>query len=301
MIIADTLSRPRSIASLLPSDRLFWVVLAVIAAIVPPWEHRLSVEITGLPQALAIVAVILALRAAYVTVRPGAQTVHRVLENGAGIIAYTAIVAPVSYLCARNSQPLFNDLLLATDRWLGYDWHGWADFEYGTPAIAVVLWLAYASLLPQIVIVLTILPLIGDGGRGFSLIRASLIAIIIACAVSYAIPATMPEAVSSDWYADWSALRDTAPFTTSLSRVGGVISFPSFHASMAILMLYAVRGLGALTVVFGVIELLMLVSTTTYGFHYLSDVIAGIVVAVLAIWLTSWLDRMFPVSEPGCQ
>ncbi|MDP9095398.1 MAG: phosphatase PAP2 family protein [Pseudomonadota bacterium] len=299
MIIADTLSQPRTVASLLPSDRLLWVALTVIAACLPPLEHLLSLNITGLPQVLAIAAAILALRAVYLAVRPGAQVVHRLLENWAGIIAYTAIVAPVSYLCARNSRPLFNDALLAADRWLGYDWHAWADFENGTPAIALVLRLAYASLLPQTVLVLTILPLVGDGRRGFSLIRASLIAVIIACAGSWVLPSAMPEAGNTSWYAHWSALRTTAPFAIPLSDVEGVIGFPSFHASAAILMLYAVRGLGALTVGFCVVELLMLVSTTTYGVHYFFDVVAGIIVAVFAIWLTSRLDRMFPVREPG--
>lgn len=296
--VAAPISRPRLIASALPSDRLLWGALAATAAIVPPWEHLVAVNIQGLSQIMAIVAAILLLRAGYVMRRPHARIIHTLLENGAGIIAYTAILAPVSYLCARNSLPLFNDAFNAADLALGYDWHFWADLEDSIPAVSLLLRIAYASMLPQTVFVLILLPVIGDGQRGFSFIRASLIAAIIACAGSYAMPAAMPEAVDTAWYGPWSALRTTAPFSVSLSQVEGIITFPSFHAAVAVLLLYAVRGLGLVTIVFGVAELLMLISTTTYGHHYFCDVLAGIVVAVGAIWLTSHLDRRFPATRP---
>lgn len=283
---------------MLPSDRLLWGALAAIAAIVPPWEHLVAVDVTGVAQTLAIVAALLSLRAGYVLLRPDAQIIHTLLENGAGIIAYTAILAPVSYVCARNSLPLFNDAFQAADLALGYDWHFWADFENGVPALSLVLRTAYASILPQTVLVLTLLPVIGDGQRGFSFIRASLIAAIVACAGSYAMPAAMPEAVDTAWYGHWSELRTTAPFSVSLSEMEGIITFPSFHAAVAVLLLHAVRGLGIVTVVFGIAEILMLISTTTYGHHYFCDVLAGIAVAVGAIWLTFHLDRRFPATRP---
>lgn len=293
MLLTNTLLRVRVSADLLPADRLLWTVLAAIAAIVPAWEHLLSIEITGQTQAFCIVAVLLGLRAVYVTVRPGARIIHTVLENGASIIAYTAVMAPVTYLCARNSMPLFDDVFRMADAWMGYDWQAWADFEIGIPMLSIVLRLAYASLLPQTVIALVVLPIIGDGRRGFSFIRASLIAVIVACAGSYVMPAAMPAGVNTAWYSHWAALRSAVPFKISLSQVEGIITFPSFHASVAILILYSMRGLGAVTAVFGILELLMLVATTTYGFHYFTDVVGGIVVAVGAIWATSQLDRIF--------
>ena len=294
VFLTTTLPRVLTGADLLPADRLLWAVLAVMAAIVSPWKHLVSVEITGMPQALEIAAAMLALRAIYVTVRPGARIVHALLENGAGIIAYTAILAPVSYLCARNTMPLFDDVLHAADARLGFDWLAWAAFENGIPAIAVILKLAYASLLPQTVLVLVVLPVIGDGRRGFSFIRASLIAVIVACAGSYLFPAAGPEAVVTDWYPHWAALRTTEPFTASLSQVQGIIAFPSFHASLAVLLLFAVRGLGVVTWAFGTLEVLMLISTPTHGHHYLCDVIAGIGIAGGAVVLTDRLDRWFP-------
>ena len=297
MLLTHTLPRLRTGTGLLPADRLLWTVLAAIAAIVPPWERLLSVEIMGMSQALGVAAAMLALRAIYVAVRPGARVVHTLMENGAGIIAYSAILAPVSYLCARNTMPLFDDVLHAADARLGYDWLAWAAFENGIPAIATTLKLAYASLLPQTVLVLVMLPVIGDGRRGFSFIRASLIAVIVACAGSHVFPAAGPEAVVTEWYPHWAALRTAEPFTTSLAQMQGIIAFPSFHASLAVLLLFAVRGLSVVTWAFGALEALMLISTPTHGHHYLCDVIAGVGIAVGALLLTNRLDRWFPLAS----
>jgi len=298
VLLTTTLPRSRARTGFLPADRLLWTVLAAIAAIVPPWEHLLAVDITGMPQALGVAAAMLALRAIYVMVRPGARMVHSLLENGAGVVAYSAILAPVSYLCARNTMPLFDDVLHAADVWLGYDWLAWAAFENGIPAIAITLKLAYASLLPQTALMLVMLPVIGDGRRGFSFIRASLIAVTVACAGSYVFPAAGPEAVVTEWYPHWAALRTAEPFTTSPAQMQGIIAFPSFHASLAVLLLFAVRGLGVVTWAFGALEVLMLISTPTHGHHYLCDVIAGIVIAVGALLLTNRLDRWFPLACP---
>ena len=296
MIVAGPIYRPWALKRVLPSDRLLWGVLAVIAAIAAPWEVAVAVDVRGLPQVMAIVAGILLFRAIYVAARPDARTLHTLFETAAGVIAYTAILAPVSYLCARNSMTPFDDALRAGDAMLGFDWQGWADFVRQSPAAVSVLGFAYASLLPQTVLVLTILPLIGDGRRGFSLLRASLIAVIIACAGSAAFPAAGPDAIHTDWYPHWAALRTGVPFTISLPEMQGIIAFPSFHASVALLLLYFMRGLGVVTWAFGVLELTMLVSTPSYGHHYLCDVIAGVVVAVVALMLTERLDRTFPVK-----
>lgn len=296
MIVANTLPRARISADLLPSDWLLWAALATIAAIVPAWERLLSVEITGMSQALGVAMALLALRAIYVLVRPGARIVHTLLENGAGLVAYTAIMAPVSYLCARNTMPLFDDVLYAADARLGYDWFAWAAFENGIPAIAAILKLAYASLLSQTILVLVALPIVGDGRRGFSFVRASLIAVIVACAGSYVFPAAGPQGTVTDWYPHWAALRTMEPFTTSLPQMQGIIAFPSLHASLAVLLLFAVRRLGVVTWAFGTLEVLMLVSTPTHGHHYLCDVIAGVGIAFGALLLTNRLDRWFPLA-----
>jgi membrane-associated phospholipid phosphatase len=78
--------------------------------------------------------------------------------------------------------------------------------------------------------------------------------------------------------------------TLSPANLTGIIAFPSFHAAGATLMAWAVRRLP----VVGLLSLIwngaIIATTPLIGSHYFCDVIAGIVVAAVAI-LASQPDR----------
>ncbi len=73
-----------------------------------------------------------------------------------------------------------------------------------------------------------------------------------------------------------------------------MITFPSYHSVMAVLLAYAARGT-FLSFLSLVLNALMLVSVPTEGGHYLTDAIAGIAIAVSSILLVRftarWLTR----------
>lgn len=64
----------------------------------------------------------------------------------------------------------------------------------------------------------------------------------------------------------------------------GIIVFPSFHTSCAVIYTYCSRGMGVVAYTAFWLNLLMLVSIPFFGGHYLIDVIAGILVALIAIF-----------------
>jgi len=64
-----------------------------------------------------------------------------------------------------------------------------------------------------------------------------------------------------------------------LHRMQGLISIPSLHAAMAVLLVHAMRGTRLLPV-FAVLNVAMLVSTPLDGGHYLVDVLAGVALVV---------------------
>ena len=59
----------------------------------------------------------------------------------------------------------------------------------------------------------------------------------------------------------------------------GLVTFPSFHAALALLLVYASLPLRGVVVVSYVINMLMLVSTPANGGHYLVDVLSGLAIA----------------------
>ena len=67
----------------------------------------------------------------------------------------------------------------------------------------------------------------------------------------------------------------------------GIITFPSFHASMAVLFTLAYRNIPAAALAAAVVNILMIISVPYPGGHYFVDVPAGVMIAVIAWWTAS--------------
>jgi membrane-associated phospholipid phosphatase len=85
--------------------------------------------------------------------------------------------------------------------------------------------------------------------------------------------------------AHFLALRADTLREIDLTRLQGLISFPSYHAAMAVLVGHALWGVPYLRVPAALLNLVMLVATISEGGHYLVDVLAGCVIAAGAIAL----------------
>ena len=79
------------------------------------------------------------------------------------------------------------------------------------------------------------------------------------------------------------ALRDGSLNVVELSALDGIITFPSFHAAVAVLLAWAASGIPYLRYPMIILNLLMLLSSIPIGGHYLVDVIAGSLVAIGSI------------------
>jgi hypothetical protein len=71
----------------------------------------------------------------------------------------------------------------------------------------------------------------------------------------------------------------------------GIITFPSYHSTMAVLLIYACLPLAFLRLIIIPINLIMFFAIPIYGDHYLVDVIAGILIALLGIMIA---HRLLP-------
>lgn len=70
-------------------------------------------------------------------------------------------------------------------------------------------------------------------------------------------------------------------------------AFPSSHVALAaICVVYAWRHVRKLRLVLTLCLVLICISSVYDGYHYLSDVIAGILVALTALWLESLMSRL---------
>jgi hypothetical protein len=98
------------------------------------------------------------------------------------------------------------------------------------------------------------------------------------------------------YIADVLLLRSGGAATFVLARMQGIVCFPSYHTVLAILLIYAHRGLRWSLPPVLVINSLMLLSIPSEGGHYLADMFAGGSVAVVAIAITRNARKAAPVG-----
>jgi membrane-associated phospholipid phosphatase len=85
---------------------------------------------------------------------------------------------------------------------------------------------------------------------------------------------------------------------------GGIVTFPSMHAAIAVIYIYCARHRLWALLVLAPWNLMMLASTPTVGGHYLVDVIAGIAIALASIGLYRAFQRRQPqacISGENCR
>jgi len=225
-------------------------------------------------------------------------------EAAALWIAFSAAGCVLTYLCARLDWPLRDAALVRLDRALGFDWTAWWRWT-GRHHVATLLALAYASLPAQLVLCCVVLPLL-DGDRTGELFWTALLSLLVAAAIAGLLPAdgayvSFGLADRADWLADARLLRSGAPATFMLPAMKGIVALPSYHTVLGVLFIYSWRGAGGLTVAATAWNLLMIVATVTAGSHYVTDVIAGLALAVATIAAVRGVRQAFGHSAiaPG--
>ena len=158
---------------------------------------------------------------------------------------------------------------------------------------------AYFSAMPQIVLITCYLALTGQAERTREIIWTMMLSLLVIIPISGLLPAEsawvyydVTSMVNAAHMPDFTALRDGQLRNLDLRHLEGLITFPSFHATLAILFVYVTRGRRIALTVTALLNAVMLVSVLTAGGHYLVDVIAGIAVAAAAMWLTTQIEAM---------
>lgn len=231
--------------------------------------------------------------------RRGAARAEALLFGVAAFFALASGTAALSYLAARANAPLADAGLARADAALGFDWLAWFRFVQAHPWPHRMLAFAYASMPLQILACLLALPLAGMAARNREFILATAFAVLPTIALFAAFPAASawaqhgiaaPETLH--FFRALSAMRAGQAATIQLGQLDGLVTFPSFHAAVAVLLANAARGtpVAFLAVV---LNLLMIVSTLSEGGHYLVDVLAGVAIAALAIGVARRAGRRF--------
>jgi membrane-associated phospholipid phosphatase len=278
-------------------DRLIWAAIAAVAAIVlaAPFLSGFSIKWSTFVSPLLASAVLTLVAWFYRRWRPDERLASGA-ENTAQLIAFAAVAAPLSYLAASADWPLQDQMLDVVDRTLRLDWRGLLNWMNGEPKIYAVLHPIYLSLTLQMTAAALGLAFTGRLLR----LRLYLLAFILAALVTIAISAVLPAAgawpyysltaadsphvtpvVSNSWPVFYG-LRDGSFRTLVAIGSEGIISFPSLHAALAVILVFALWPVPILGWLVFALNLVMLAATPIDGSHYFSDVLAGVAVAVFS-------------------
>ena len=195
--------------------------------------------------------------------------------------------------------------LAAADRALGLDWHAYLALVDGRPMLNGLMKGGYESG----IVVLGLIPCAFAVTGQRRQMQRFLMALWLSGAATLAIFMFMPALHAFAYYgigitdlhglhpvllenrfvAQFTALRAPGPHRIPMGELEGLVEFPSFHTTMSFLFVWALWPLRWLRPPVVVASLLSLSSTPIDGAHFFVDMIAGAVIAAVAIVVaTRW-------------
>lgn len=282
--------------------RLAWLLALCAAAIDGAWlvATGISLPPMAVMLKLSIAAAVLIVAWYYATIRRE-EGIAALFHAAALLIVATMALGIASYLSIGLNLPLRDALFASLDKAMGFDWQAHLRYVSERPWLAGALNLAYASALPQVVVVILALAFSRQTERlaTFTLLFVVTGAIVIAIsslvpavgAYAYHRPAedmlrALPDAAAGRWHlTHFTALRNGSLGIIPLDQIEGLVSFPSFHTVLAILTMWALATTRWLAGPAIVLNCAVILSTLAIGGHYLVDVIGGAIIAVSAVVL----------------
>lgn len=207
-----------------------------------------------------------------------------------------------------GAVPLQDAAFAALDRRLGFDWPDQLAFFDDHATVVGIGRLAYRSILYQAGFALVALTLAADAERLQDMIIAFGISCVICAVVAGLLPAVGAYAYYGVSPAQHShidpgikditvrsvmALREGRQTVFDFGTAEGIISFPSFHASLGLLFIWTFWKIPVVKWVALVLNMMLIAATPLNGSHYLIDVVAGLFVSYGSLRLTLALRQAF--------
>jgi membrane-associated phospholipid phosphatase len=226
---------------------------------------------------------------------PGIATA---LVHVAQMALFTAFGSILSYGLASLGLPMWDETLHSLDLALGLDWRAYLDAVNARPWLGKLFFLAYISLIPQMVVLILMLSLTGRLQAVRTMMLAAIISGIVTIVMSGLMPAmamyvhlglkpedfpNLAPAAAYVHVADMMALRAGAFAVLDIGEAQGIVTFPSYHAALGLILLAAAWSHPWLRWPFLVLNLLLIAATPIDGGHYFVDVAAGLAIAAAAL------------------
>ncbi|HEY0224635.1 MAG TPA: phosphatase PAP2 family protein [Pseudolabrys sp.] len=223
--------------------------------------------------------------------------------HGLSYLVITVLCAVfAAYAMQRLAFPLQDRLLARADMALGLNWLDYAHWVDDHLAVQRLFHFAYDTIQIQIALPLVVLAFSNRPTELREYLLAFAIALFVTIVISALLPAAGPIA-SVDRTAfhilrftgatpldHLMRLREAGPLILT-DPPGGIATFPSFHATVAVLIPLILRGYPRIFMCLLVLDAAMLGGTVTEGAHYFCDILAGAGMAFFAYALAKRIIR----------
>jgi membrane-associated phospholipid phosphatase len=276
------------------------IVAMLVSFLAVQYHHTFAVDpVRAAPAIVSLIALGIALSIGRHTGRP------RLTAGATAFLQmtlFTLFGVVLAYALAANSGTLWDARLAAADRAMGFNWPVVLSLLDRFPPVIWLLGLAYHSLTLQMIVVIIAL----SGWGEFDTLRTTVCAAIMSGFVTILISGVMPAMGNlfepSHYLHLWpsvawlergliSGLRDGSQRVLDLTMLMGIVSFPSFHATLAAIFIWAFRAMPRLALPGGAWAILTILATPVFGGHYGVDVVMGLILAPPAILAAGRLTR----------
>lgn len=228
-----------------------------------------------------------------------------IFESLSQFIVFTIFSAILAYIASASPMPFYDEQLLSIDRALGFDWFAYIKWVDKTAYADTVLSYSYFSFF-QIPLLFILLSAYQKYIKLYSVMLCFIIGISICAAISFIFPAMSAytffnvnhndyhnvNLLSGYWHIDdLLGMRNGTIKSIHLFTLKGIITFPSFHASTAIILLWGFWSIIWTRLPFFLLNMVMIASVPVTGGHYFVDVISGVIIAILAILLVKYIVK----------
>lgn len=225
-------------------------------------------------------------------------TLSTILAGTGQLIAFTAAGATLNYALIALDRPLMDPFFYRVDQALGIHWPSLFATAKSMPWLSAILSTAYISTLVQVALMVPLLGFLKRIAQLDHFLLALMVSLLLTIGVWALFPSfgagphlyasgqmtDFPGAVLGTDYARlMMALKAGQIRDFSLSDAEGLIGFPSYHTVMAVLIVYAVRGIRRVFWPVLVWNILVIASVPVDGAHNVADVLGGLAVAGISI------------------
>ena len=205
---------------------------------------------------------------------------------------FFALFATAIYINAIQFTPFktIDNSLLNIEKLLGINVLEIVRLMNKYPKIKQILEILYDTITVELFIIPFVLSALKAQKRLNEFLLGILISVLVGGLFYYFFPTTAPYSMfqtndflaeQKDTFLKFVQIHNHIKPTTSQ---GGMIAMPSFHVIYALIIIYATRKNKSLYYIAMPINIVAIFSTILLGWHYILDVIGGIILFALTIW-----------------